>query len=127
MPKPFSFFNPNCLKATPNDQRFSDRLESLFQLETFGSKLTRILPTVVAVLEDDLARLDIPKTRLEDLARFSVLCMDFAKWLFANSGSDDILKGFEHVINLSLRAVSAALQCQSILNKLVRKLANNVI
>jgi len=46
--------------------------------------------------------------------------MDFAKWLFTNSGSDDILKGFEHVVSLALKATAAALKCQPVLTKLVR-------
>jgi len=120
MPKPFAFFRPVCLKASPNDQRYSDRMESLFQLDTFRSKLTRILPTLISVLEKESFRVDISKSRLDELARFSVLSMDFAKWVFSNAGSDDLLKGFEHVVGLALRATTASLSCQPVLAKLVR-------
>ena len=41
MPKPFGFFNPACWKASGNDQRYSDRLEALFQLDQFRFKLTK--------------------------------------------------------------------------------------
>jgi hypothetical protein len=45
--------------------------------------------------------------------------MEFAKWLFCNSGSDEILKGFEHMVCLALKATATALKCQPLLSKLV--------
>jgi hypothetical protein len=85
---------------------------------------SRLLPTFIVVLEKEsnsghFISNDVSKARLEDLARFSVLCMDFAKWLFCNSGSEDVLKGFEHMVCLSLKATATALQCQPLLSKLV--------
>ena len=49
----------------------------------------RLLLSYIAILEyeSSLNSNEISKARLEDLARFSVLCMDFAKWLFSNSGT----------------------------------------
>jgi hypothetical protein len=104
-------------------QRYTDRLESLFQQEAFRCKLSRLLPAFTALLENEASPVaslpDVSKSRLDDLARFSVLSMDLAKWLFCNSGSDDIATGFEDVVCLALRATSAAVKCQPLLTKMV--------
>ena len=115
LPRPFGLFKPSCWPLRNSDHRYSEWLENHFHSADFQKNLSHLLPAVQVAFESKA--IEDQEEDVNALTRFTVLTMEFCKWIHCDLHGDDRDGQFlaiEEFGSLCLKVVALALNYPTI-------------
>ncbi|KAL0105126.1 hypothetical protein PUN28_016641 [Cardiocondyla obscurior] len=114
LPKPHQIYNPEADNTSGMEQKYATRFSELLSDALYWEILFTIIPTVKVYMKTlpKLAKYNVAKIDMkfeEDIAKFSVLCLELAHWMiYSDRKNDRKLK--PHDMDLALSCASEILR-----------------